>query len=158
MSGAEWLEGTALAAAVRDSIWLYPAAETLHILGLALLVGSAATWDARLLGFSRRIAVSDLERHLLPAARLGFAMAVPTGILLFLPDATAIWANPAFRVKLIVIAAAVLNTLLFHARLARSMSEWDVGTVPPRSVRLVAGASLLLWTAALVAGRLIAYV
>lgn len=158
MHWLQWLESTALGVAVRQSSWLYPAAEVVHILGLALLIGCAVMWDLRLLGLSRRLPVSDMARHLLPGARAGFAVAVASGLLLFLADAVAIAANPAFRIKLLLIAAAVLNTGVFHARSFHSVAEWDVGTLPPRSARAAAVLSLCLWSLAAVAGRLIAYV
>jgi hypothetical protein len=73
------------------------------------LVDSAAMWDLRLLGVSRSIPVAALGRHLLPWARAGLLLAAPTGVLLFMTDATQIAANPAFRLKLTLIAAAILN-------------------------------------------------
>ncbi|HLL82467.1 MAG TPA: hypothetical protein VK420_07435, partial [Longimicrobium sp.] len=82
-----WLEGTPAAAAVRTSPWLYPALETLHILGLGLLVGAVWTWDLRLLGAGRGVAVSELARLALPAARAGFGVAATSGAFLFASDA-----------------------------------------------------------------------
>lgn len=158
MSWLEWLENSGPATAVREGEWIYPAVETLHILGIAVLVGSAAMWDLRLLGFSRRLAVSDLADHLLPAARAGFAVAVGSGLLLFASDAVATAGNPAFRIKLVLIAAAVTNAYLFHARTFRYVMLWDRDRRPPQSARINAMFSLVLWGLVVVAGRLIAYV
>lgn len=156
MSWTEWIESTWLATAVREGAWIYAAVGTMHILGLALLVGSAAMWDLRLLGFSRKLPVVELANHLLPAARAGFAVAVVSGLLLFASDAVAIAGNPAFRIKLALIAAALLNAGLFHVRSSRYvMAE---GGRPPRAARINAIFSLALWGLVVVAGRLIAYV
>jgi hypothetical protein len=151
-----WLEATPVAAAVRASPWLYPALETLHILGLGVLVGAAWTWDLRLLGMGSRIAVSDLGHLVLPAARAGFGVAAGSGVLLFASDAVATAANPAFRAKLALIALAAANAALFH-RAYPSTAAWDLGVRPPPRARAAAALSLVLWSLAATAGRLIAY-
>lgn len=148
---AAWIEHSALGQAMRGSLWLFPLVETLHILGFALLVGAVATFDLRLVagrvGPERR----SWERAVLPVARAGFLIAAPMGLLLFATEATAYARNPAFRLKLVVVALALANVVLFH-RLARRQE--GVGA----ALRLAAGLSLALWLLALVLGRLIAYV
>jgi hypothetical protein len=153
-----WLEGSAVATAVREWPWLYPAVETAHILGFVVLVGAAAMFDLRLLGLSRRVSVGALARHVLPWARGGLAVAAPTGALLFVSDATATAANPAFLLKLTLIGAALLNVAVFHRWTFRSAESWDRDSPPPAGARLAGGLSLLLWTAVIASGRLIAYV
>jgi hypothetical protein len=154
----ERLEGTALATVVRESAWLYPTAELLHILGFVLLVGAAAMFDLRLLGLSRTVPVRALAGHLLPWSRTGLLVVVPTGLLMFASDATAMAANPAFRLKLLLILAGGLNALAFHLGPFRSVRDWDRGAPSPARARLAAVLSLLIWTAVIAAGRLIAYV
>jgi hypothetical protein len=151
-----WLEATPAATAVRASPWLYPALETVHILGLGLLVGAAWTWDLRLLGAGRGIAVSDLGRLTLPLARAGFGAAAASGVFLFASDAVATAAKPAFRAKLALIALAALNAALFH-RAYPSTRAWDRGVPAPARARAAAALSLVLWSLAATAGRLIAY-
>src|SRR5207247_1119142 len=73
-----WLETSAAAVAMRQWTWLYPAVEIVHIVGFVTLVGAALMFDARLLGRSRPLAVSALERHLLPWARFSLLLVVPT--------------------------------------------------------------------------------
>ena len=151
------LEATAVASAVRESPWLYPAAEFLHILGFVLLVGAAVLFDLRLLGLSRDISISALAAHVLPWARAGLALAAATGVLMFLSEASATAANPAFRVKLLLVAAGVANALVFHRWPFRSVQSWDRHVRAPAAARVAAVLSLLTWVAALAAGRLIAY-
>ena len=153
-----WLERTAVAVAMRESAWLYPAVETAHILGFVILVGSAAMFDLRLLGLSRAIPVTALARHLLPWARAGLGLAVPTGLLLFISEATTTAANPAFQVKLALIAAAVLNATVFHRWAFKSVKYWDREAASPPSAKAAAAISLALWTTVIACGRLIAYV
>ena len=153
-----WVERSALAIAIRESTWLYPAVETTHILAFVTLVGAAAMWDLRLLGLSRSVPVTALGRHLLPWTRAGLLVAAPTGLLLFITDATQIAANPAFRLKLVLIAAAVLNAAAFHRWTYRSIQLWDQGVGSPFAAKLAGALSLTLWTSVIACGRLIAYV
>ena len=153
-----WIERSPLATVLREDPWLYPGVEVCHILGFVILVGAAAMFDLRLLGLSRALSVQALAGHLLPWARAGLGLAAPTGLLLFISDATALAANPAFQVKLILIVLAILNTVVFHRWTARSLASWDVARPTPLGAKLAAIASLVLWAGAVVGGRLIAYV
>ena len=153
-----WIERSTLGTALREDPWLYPAVEVCHIVGFVVLVGAAAMFDLRLLGLSRAISVQALAGHLLPWARAGLALAAPTGVLLFISVASTIAYNPAFQVKLILIALAILNTVVFHRWTARSMAVWDVARPTPLGAKLAAIVSLVLWTGVIVGGRLIAYV
>jgi hypothetical protein len=143
---------------MREWTWLYPAVETTHILAFVLLGGSAAMWDLRLLGLSRGVPVTALERHLLPWARAGMLLAAMTGALLFISDATVLATNPAFRLKLVLIALAILNAAAFHRWTYRSVQAWNQGISSPIAARLAGAASLLLWASIIACGRLIAYV
>jgi hypothetical protein len=154
----EELEGSAVGTAMRDSLWLYPAVETIHLLGLATVVGCAAAFDLRLLGVSRHLPARATARHLLTFARAGFVVAAGSGALLFSADATAIAANPAFRWKLALIAIAGLNALRFHLGPFRAAEGWDRGLPTPLPARIAAVISLTVWAGAVTAGRLIAYV
>jgi hypothetical protein len=145
------LQRSALAQALRGSLWLYPAVETLHIVGLALLVGAIAVFDARVVRAGPGLDLDGWARSVLPVARAGFALAAAMGLLLFTAEATAYAANPAFRAKLALIALALANVALFH-RFARRAER------PTAPVRAAAAASLALWLLVLVCGSLIAYV
>ena len=153
-----WIERSPLAVVLREHPWLYPGVEVAHILGFVILVGAAAMFDVRLLGLSRTISVQALAQHLLPWARAGLGLAAPTGVLLFVSDATTLAANPAFQVKLVLIALAILNTVVFHRWTGRSMASWDVAQPTPLGAKLAAVVSLLLWAGVVTGGRLIAYV
>ena len=90
-----WLEHTAMGTAVRESTWLFPTIETLHIFGIILLVGSTSILDLRLMGWAfREDAVSKLASRYLPWTWAGFVIQVGTGFLLFSSEATKI---PAWR-------------------------------------------------------------
>ncbi len=152
-----WLESSGFAAAMRHWLWLYPIVEITHILGFVLLVGAAVMFDLRLLGFSPRIPVSDLARHLLPWSRAGLLLVVPSGFGMFAAHATEWIANPAFWVKLSLIVLAGLNAWAFHRWTFRSIGTWDRSTPAPAMARVSAVASLLLWIGVVSCGRLLAY-
>jgi hypothetical protein len=109
-----WLETSALAMAMREWRWLYPVVEIVHIVGFVVLVGAAAMFDLRLLGVSRPLPVAAMARHLLPWARMSLVLVVPSGLMMFAANATEMAENPAFRLKLVLIAAALLNAAVFH--------------------------------------------
>lgn len=153
-----WLHATPPAAFVRESVWAYPALETLHVLGLGLVFGSILAFDVRLLGWHRELPVSRLGRHLLPWVWAGFAMNAASGVLLFLSDAVEFAENTSFRVKLVLLALAGLNALWFQLRIAPTMPAWETGAGTPARAKLAAGLSIVLWLAIITAGRLMAYV
>jgi hypothetical protein len=151
-----WLETTALAGAMREWLWLYPAVEIVHISGIVLLVGAVAMFDLRLLGVARGLGVNALARFLLPWSWTGLAVVVPSGLLMFSAHATEMADNPAFQVKLVLIATAGLNAWWLHGGVLREAAAWEHETTPRRA-RLAAGASLLLWVGVIACGRLLAY-
>jgi hypothetical protein len=152
-----WLESTAPAVWVRESMWAYPAIETAHILGFTVLVGGAVMFDLRLLGFTRSLPVTAAAHHLLRWSRLSLLLVVPTGIMLFMTQATETWANPAFRLKLLLLAVAGLNALVFHLWSFKSMKEWEQRPATPLRAKVAALLSLIVWAGVITCGRLIAY-
>lgn len=151
------LESSRLAETLRSGPLLYPLVEVVHILGFVVLVGAAVMFDLRLLGLSRHLSVSGLARHLLPWARAGLAVAVPSGVLLFLTQATQLWMSPVFRLKLLLIALAGLNAGLFHRGVFRTVRDWDARASPPVPAKAAALVSLVLWVGVITCGRLLAY-
>ena len=154
---AVWLEGTAVGMAMRQWLWLYPIVEIVHIVGFVILVGSAFMFDVRLLGLGRGLPVSALADHLLRWARWSLLLVLPTGSLMFIAHATEMSTNPAFRLKLILIAAAFLNAGLFHRWPFRAVGDWDTEIAAPLPAKLAGGFSLVLWTGVVACGRLLAY-
>jgi hypothetical protein len=151
-----WLEALEAAPAVewlRLSSWAYPAANTLHIVGIALLFGAIVPLDLRLAGWRRDEAnLPVLARTLLPVAVAGFALAVVAGLLLFVADARTYAVSTLFQVKLALIAAALANALLLRR------VDWRAPCQSSRRLALAGVVSLLLWLAVITLGRLIAYV
>jgi hypothetical protein len=147
-----WLEGSTLAAWTRESpsLWAYPTVLTLHTVGLSIVVGANAVIDLRLLGFAPRIPRQSLA-FLFPVIWSAFAINAASGVLLFIADATTKSAQPVFYVKLACIGVALWMTVLAR----RLTGGRDPGA--PASGTLIAALSLIFWSGAIVAGRLMAY-
>ena len=155
----KWLEQTSVGAGIRESLWLFPAIETVHLLGMAALVGSAAVLDLRLLGWMmRRERVSELAGRLLPWAWAGFAVQVVTGALLFSSEAIKVYTNPAFRLKMLLILLAGVHALVFHWAVYRDVATWDDSAVLPAGAKVSGLVSILLWVGIVAAGRFIGFV
>ena len=154
---AVWLETTAVGTAMRQWLWLYPIVEIVHIVGFVVLVGAAFMFDLRLLGLGRGIPVSALADHLLRWARWALVLVIPTGSLMFVAHATEMSANPAFQLKLVLIAAAFLNAGIFHRWPFSAVGDWDTEIAAPVPARLAGVLSLVLWVSVLACGRLLAY-
>lgn len=150
------LEGSWLGRVARSSTWLYPLASVLHVLGLAFLLGSVALFDLRLLGAARRLPADAAAAFLLPLARAAFAVQLATGMVMFAADASHIYGNRFFLLKMALVALALANVALFHRRLSLEPFLREEGSAPSWA-KAAAAASLTLWIAVAVCGRMIAY-
>jgi hypothetical protein len=153
-----WLDDGWFAEAVRGTAYLYPMLESVHIFGIALLIGPAAAFDLRLLGLGRQtLRVRTAASHLLPLSQLGFMIAATTGLAMFLSSATLIADRGSALWKLGLIMLAGLNILIFHRRTYRGVADWDIGRSAPAAAQVAAVVSLTSWLGVTVAGRLLAY-
>ena len=152
------IEGLAIARAMRESLWLYPSVEIVHILGFVTLVGSVAMFDLRVLGLSKAIPVRALARHLLPWSVGAFLLIVPSGLLMFTAHAGDFLGNRAFQLKMALLLTAGLNAAIFHTGPYRSVASWNTNAVAPTGARACAAISLALWIGVICCGRLLAYV
>lgn len=146
------IEQWPLAAHLRGSVWLYPLVNAAHIVGIALLFGAVVPLDLRLAGLFPAQPLSALKRVLIPLAATGLAIAALAGALLFIAKA-ADYANAIlFRIKMALLALAVINAIWLTLRLRRR------GDAPPdRPAQISALASIALWLGVIVCGRLVGY-
>ena len=152
------LQGSALGQTVRGSAYVYPVLESIHILGIGLLIGPAFTFDMRLTGVGHRVlSVTTAARNLLPVSHIGFAIVVITGISLLSAQATMVAAAGAAQWKFGLLFLACLNVLVFHFGVYRRVDEWTTAAVTPVAARVAAGVSLIAWPGIIFAGRFLAY-
>jgi hypothetical protein len=135
---------------VRNSVFFYPAANVLHVLSVISFFGLVATMDLALLGVGERPAKQVISQ-LRPFAVALLVLIAATGSVLFVAEAVAIAANPAFQLKIIFILLALANVVGNELVLR---SRGDRATL----AQLTAGVSLLAWLGVAALGRLIAYV
>lgn len=150
------LQQSALGSFVRDSLWIYPTANLVHLLGLVLLVGPIVALDLRLLGLGRQaVTAGAASRFLTPFAFIGLALLLPSGVLLFAADAASLAGSRLFQIKLALAATALANAAMFRLMWNRRLADWDRHALP--LARLQAAASIGLWLAVGYCGRMIAY-
>ena len=154
----EWLENTPGSIGIRESILFYPLVETSHVLTLCLFLGMIALWDLRLLGLAfRSVPVSEVGGRLLPWGLAGFVMMVISGGLLFYSGPVRASGNIFFQVKMVMLALAGVNALVFHKTTYRRVADWGSDIRTPREARVAGALSLVLWSGVVVCGRMQAY-
>jgi hypothetical protein len=152
------LYGSSFGTAIRESDYAYSIIESVHVISITLLVGTIAVLDLRMLGLLLRpIAITRIARAVIPLTWSGFVVMFFSGALLFWAEAAKMYSNPAFRVKIILLALVGLNPLIFHTTIYRRVHEWETLRVYPWRARTAAMFSLALWGGIIVAGRAIAY-
>jgi hypothetical protein len=136
------LQDSAVGTSIRESIWTFPIIETVHVLGLAVSVG---------------IAASDIMHKLKRWYLAGFTAMFASGALLFWSEAEKCYRSPTFRIKMIFLALAGLNALFFEIKYVPTMKSWESSGVTPSGARLVGWFSLICWLGVVGFGRWTAY-
>jgi hypothetical protein len=152
----EDLTASAFGELVRTSPWVYPTALSLHLLAMAVLVGTGLVLDVRLAGWTST-PLRPLLSWLTPAQLLAAAVALVSGATLFVGDAAHFAANPAFQVKVVLLALLVGNAVGFTFGARRNLDQWEHARKPPAAARASGLVAIAAWPAVAVAGRLIAF-
>ena len=151
------LEQSGFAAAIRQSPWLYPAANVGHIISLTLFAGAVAVMDVRLLGGLAATAPARLlarARAFAVIALLGMAI---TGCVLFSAEASHLALNPAFQLKVVVAAAGLINVAIYELWGRRVVECLAPGAAMPARAKLAGMLSIGIWIVVAACGRSIAY-
>jgi len=152
-----WLEATTVSRTLRDITWLWPACESLHFMGLCLLIGGAGFLDLRLMGFMPRVPMSAAKAFM-PWAIAGFGINLVTG-LLFLVMAPAMYAfSAAWWAKVFFIVLAGLNAMFFETTQGRRAQTLAPGEDTPPAMKAIGAVSLFSWFAVLYFGRMLPYI
>ena len=152
------IEQTGAATFIKESTWAFPMIESIHVIAIALVVGTIATVDLRLLGLaSMRRAYSDLSGDVLPWTWGAFTLAAVTGALMFVSQPVAYFGNTAFRIKLLVLLLAGINMSVFQLVTHRGVAKWDRAATVPLSATLAGALSLAFWIAVVFFGRRIGF-
>jgi hypothetical protein len=149
-----WLESTKFALWLGESpsIWALPTVLTLHTTGMAALVGASWVLDMRLLGLNRRVPLFAY-RWVFPVVAIGLSVNVVTGVMLFVKNATSWGTAIPFFVKMFFVIAGAATLAPLRSHVLRNDADNELGG----NLRLLAIASIIAWTGAVTAGRLLAY-
>ena len=153
-----WVETTPVAIFVSQSTYGFSAIDMFHIAAIAVVFGTIAILDLRLIGVAfTDFSVTDLSRQLLPWTWAAFAIAAVTGVLMFTGQAAKYAGNFAFLTKLALMAIAGLNVLVFHFITYRGVAKWDSGAPVPWAAKFAGALSIAIWVAVAAYGRFTAF-
>lgn len=154
MAFANGLNETSMSIAIRESLYIFPAILTLHVIGICAFIGFAAMVDLRVLGWTlKRTPVIEVGESLLPWAMGGFALVFFSGAFIYMSEPLRYSHSSFFNLKLISLFVGGLNAWIGYRRVFRHSSAWQVaGQIPSRD-RIAAVFSLLVWGLVIVAGR-----
>jgi hypothetical protein len=139
---------------VMYSQWGWPIVEIVHFTGLCLLIGSVGAFDLRMLGVVKNISLPALHR-LVPFGVAGFALSVASGLMFVTSSPDQYLYNPAFQLKVLLLAIAGANMLLFYLTVARSLKNLAPDAPVPPAARAFAGVSIAAWFGVIACGRVI---
>ena len=156
MGFLEWLQNTPFGLWVGESLWAYPLFETMHTIGMAMLVGSLGLINLRVLGYKPDLPILGTQQ-LLPLAWIGFTLNLISGVSLFTSDAVYFWDSYTFRIKIVLVILGGINAALLGRRVFREAPAGAPPVTPTSGTKWIAATSLVFWFGAICAGRLIAY-
>ena len=151
-----WMGDSAVGQAVRDSVWLFPAMETVHFIGLCVLFSALIVMDLRILGFAKEVSFKVL-RPLSWVAATAVTINLLSGLTMMSAFPMNYWPNTIFKVKVLFILLGAANAIWFviyeHKRIAALGPNVEVGL----QGKIVAQLSLIFWVGVLITGRLLPY-
>jgi hypothetical protein len=154
----EWLAATPLSTQIQTVAWVIPAVQTIHILSISIVISAAAMVDLRVLGvLSRNQPLAAVARRFLPSIWWTLLVLLLSGSTLIIGEPSRSLDNPAFLLKISMLAAALILTVYFQRGLRLDALFWEKSLGRRVSGRLIAVVSLILWVGIVFAGRWIAY-
>lgn len=152
------LEASSIATGIRNSLYLFPLIESVHVIGLTMVFGTILIIDLRLLGVaSTQRPFTAIASDVFKWTWLAFAVTATTGALMFITNAGTYYQNAYFRAKMALLALSGLNMLVFEITARRSVRAWDREASAPASARAIAALSLVIWVGVIVLGRWIGF-
>jgi hypothetical protein len=149
----EWVEATTIGHTIRQSLWLFPVIEAVHLLGLSVLGGAVLIVDLRMLGAGlRNHAISQVARDARPWFVGALVIMLLTGWALFSSEAIKCYYNFSFWVKITTLPVAIVFAFVVRDRIAAGAAL--NATTRPRVVGLL---SMVLWFTVAAAGRWIGF-
>lgn len=151
-----WARATEWGAFARSSKWIWATTETLHFIGLSLLIGTVGLFDLRLLGVAKAIPAAAIHR-LIPFGIAGYAINLVTGSLFLFAYPDQYLYNRAFQFKMAFMALAGINILFFYSAAFAEAKALLANEDASLKLRIIAGVSFFAWIAVLTCGRLLTF-
>jgi hypothetical protein len=139
-----------------NSPWGWPIVESIHFIGLCMIIGSVGVFDLRLMGVAKQVEIASLHK-LVPVGVAGYLLNVATGTMFLTTAPDQYIYNPAVQSKLLFMLVAGINMLFFYSTTAQQSYSTPVAQQAPTRARLIGTVSLLCWCAVIICGRLITY-
>jgi hypothetical protein len=152
-----WLQTTRLSQAIVFTTWVWPLCETIHFIGLALVIGIVGFFDLRLIGFFRRIPVAA-ARDLMPFALLGFGLNATTGLVFLIGHPEQYAHNVAWWYKVGSLALAGINAVIFEAGVGSRTMALEPGQDTPAAAKAIGIVSIAAWFGVLFWGRMLPFI
>ena len=153
----EFIRSTRLSELFRNQVaWLWPLCESLHFIGLSLLIGAAGFFDLRLLGFTKSVPLRSAKRFV-PWAMAGFAVNLLTGLIFFISQPQQYATNLAMWLKVVFLLVAGINAMLFETSYSDRLMALEPDAEMPFSAKVIGAVSLISWFAVLYFGRMLPY-
>src|SRR5580698_2107078 len=145
---ADWLSTTALSKTLQDAAWVVPTSQSIHIIAVSVVFGSALMINLRLLGVGRSgRSVSQLSETLVPWMWRGLAVLLFTGLIQTITEPVRQFVTPMFWAKMMMIIVVVTMTALYAKAVRRNAPLWDAAATRPARAKAFAVVSTLLWLA-----------
>ena len=139
-----------------NSAWGWPIAESVHFLGMCLLIGTVGVFDLRMLGVGSGIPMAELHK-LVPIGVFGFLLNFTSGVMFLTSAPDQYLYNPAFQTKILFMLLAGLNMMVFYRRAMAEVKTTNSLLKAPANARVMAMVSLGCWATVIIGGRLITY-
>lgn len=153
----DWLRVTQLSLLFQSQVaWLWPLCESLHFLGLSLLIGAAGFFDLRLLGLVRGVSIHAAWK-LIPWAKAALFVNFVTGLVFLISQPAQYATNVSMWFKMLFLLLAGANALVFERFYARRLLALPAHADTPLAAKVIGGLSLVAWFAVLYFGRMIPY-
>jgi hypothetical protein len=153
----EWLRATWLSVLFQNEVgWLWPLCESLHFVGLCLVIGAAGLFDLRLLGFMKSVPIRTVKRFI-PWAVVGFVINLTTGIVFFVSQPQQYATNLSMWFKVLFLLIAGANAFVFETGFSERLDRLGPNENTPLLAKVIGAVSLVSWFAVLYFGRMIPY-
>jgi hypothetical protein len=155
---AVWLGRTSLSGGLGQAVWIVPILQSIHILAIAMVLSTVAMIDLRIFGMVRTYSMAETTQRFMPFLWIGLVILAVTGLVLIVAEPKrTLDANPAFYLKMSLLAVAIMVTIAFQVSVRRNIAFWEDDSRQTMLLRVFGVCTLLLWFTIAIAGRWIAY-